>query len=63
MRPAREPTRVEKEMFRKKNNQLVTVIHNYGHGGNGISLSRGTAVHAINLLLNIDNNGLPLSKL
>jgi glycine/D-amino acid oxidase-like deaminating enzyme len=27
------------------------IIHNYGHGGNGIALSRGTAVHAVELLL------------
>ena len=27
------------------------IIHNYGHGGNGIALSRGTAVHAVDLLL------------
>lgn len=28
------------------------IIHNYGHGGNGIALSRGTVLHAIDLLLN-----------
>ena len=33
---------------------LLKIIHNYGHGGNGISLSRGTAVHAVNLMLDAD---------
>lgn len=32
----------------KKNFQ---VVHNYGHGGNGVALSWGTAVHAANLVL------------
>jgi hypothetical protein len=30
------------------------MIHNYGHGGNGIALSRGCAVHAVNLLLDLE---------
>jgi hypothetical protein len=33
------------------NHFFLKIIHNYGHGGNGIALSRGTAVHAVELLL------------
>ena len=51
LRPSREPTRVEKESYNRIDGTNVIVIHNYGHGGNGISLSRGTSVHAVNLLL------------
>lgn len=36
--------RLEKEYLRNK-----TIIHNYGHGGGGVSLSWGTCKHAIEL--------------
>lgn len=32
-------------------NFLIKIIHNYGHGGNGIALSRGTVIDAVDLLL------------
>jgi len=61
LRPHRAPTRVEKESFTNKNNKNVTVIHNYGHGGNGIALCWGTSIHAVRLLA--ENNENVLSKL
>jgi D-aspartate oxidase len=50
LRPHREPYRIEKEIYEIKNKKVI-VIHNYGHGGNGISLSKGTTIDAVNLLL------------
>ncbi|CAF4203863.1 unnamed protein product [Rotaria socialis] len=58
LRPNREPIRVEIETIKHGNKKLL-VVHNYGHGGNGISLSWGTAVDATrlfsSLLLTIDS--------
>ncbi|CAF4288526.1 unnamed protein product [Rotaria socialis] len=58
LRPNREPIRVEIETIKHGNKNLL-VVHNYGHGGNGISLSWGTAVDATrlfsSLLLTIDS--------
>ncbi|CAF1026490.1 unnamed protein product [Adineta ricciae] len=48
LRPNREPIRVETETIKHGNKQLF-IVHNYGHGGNGISLSWGTAVDATRL--------------
>jgi glycine/D-amino acid oxidase-like deaminating enzyme len=45
-RPMRDAgPRVEKEYVGDK-----TIVHNYGHGGNGVILSWGTAAHAVSLL-------------
>lgn len=45
-RPVRsQGPRVEKEIIGSK-----TIIHNYGHGGNGVILSWGTAAYALTLL-------------
>jgi hypothetical protein len=45
-RPVRDlGPRVEKEHIGGK-----TIVHNYGHGGNGVVLSWGTAQHALELL-------------
>ncbi|XP_050395748.1 D-aspartate oxidase isoform X1 [Patella vulgata] len=49
LRPTREPIRVEKELMDFNGNKL-RVVHNYGHGANGISLSWGTAVDAAELV-------------
>jgi len=50
IRPNRKPLRVEAENMSIKG-QKLKVVHNYGHGGNGIALSWGTAVHAAKLVL------------
>ncbi|XP_046549205.1 D-aspartate oxidase-like [Haliotis rubra] len=49
LRPHRVPPRVEPEVIRYGNKSLK-VVHNYGHGTTGISLSWGTAVHAAELV-------------
>ncbi|CAF3601265.1 unnamed protein product [Adineta steineri] len=58
LRPNREPIRVETETIKYGNKQIL-IVHNYGHGGNGISLSWGTAIDAtrrFSSLLNGINN-------
>ena len=52
LRPYREPIRIEKEIYTNNGSKNVTVIHNYGHGANGIALSRGCAIYAVDLLFN-----------
>ncbi|CAF0973945.1 unnamed protein product [Rotaria sp. Silwood1] len=54
LRPNREPIRVETEIIKHGNKKLL-VVHNYGHGGNGISLSWGTAVDAARLFSSLLN--------
>lgn len=47
LRPFRGTVRVEGEVRIGSGRK---VVHNYGHGGHGIALSRGTAVHAASLV-------------
>lgn len=49
MRPVREPIRIERERL-QFGNKTVTVVHNYGHGGNGISLAWGCGKQAARLV-------------
>lgn len=44
LRPHRDPVRVETEII--KGNKI---IHNYGHGGYGVTTAPGTAIYAIKL--------------
>ncbi|HZM76801.1 MAG TPA: FAD-dependent oxidoreductase [Candidatus Limnocylindrales bacterium] len=46
VRPNRPTVRLEKEITARGN----TVIHNYGHGGAGVTMSWGCAEHVLNLL-------------
>ena len=45
LRPFRQPVRVEPDKLSSRK-----VIHNYGHGAHGVSLSWGTALHATDLV-------------
>jgi D-aspartate oxidase len=67
LRPQRQPVRVETELMRNQRNHAssdLKVVHNYGHGGHGITLSWGTAKHATNLVkqLLIDESSSQISS-
>ncbi len=47
LRPCRESVRLEREVI----GEGTTVIHNYGHGGSGVSLSWGCAAEVLALAL------------
>lgn len=51
LRPHRVPVRVEGELV-----SGVRVVHCYGHGGYGVMCAPGTAIHAIEIGLNMLNN-------
>lgn len=50
LRPYRSSVRVECELMNDHQGKLLRVIHNYGHGGYGVSTSPGTASYAVQLL-------------
>ncbi|CAB03970.2 D-aspartate oxidase 1 [Caenorhabditis elegans] len=51
LRPARKTIRIEKvEKKSEKSGKKYTVVHHYGHGGNGFTLGWGTAVEATKLV-------------
>ncbi|XP_070554858.1 D-aspartate oxidase-like isoform X2 [Ptychodera flava] len=52
LRPGRLSVRLEKENV-KFGNRRLKVVHNYGHGGGGISLHWGCAQHAARLVRDI----------
>lgn len=54
LRPHREPLRVEKDILYFPSGALQ-VVHNYGHGAEGISLSWGTGKHAAYLVQEVIN--------
>ncbi|XP_023024937.1 D-amino acid oxidase 1 [Leptinotarsa decemlineata] len=49
LRPHRDPVRVEKEIL-VSHGKSIKVVHNYGHGGYGISTAPGTAIYACQLV-------------
>ena len=54
LRPQRQPIRVETEIIRNSDTNHMKselkVVHNYGHGGHGITYSWGTAKEATKLV-------------
>ena len=51
LRPYREPLRIELEQVSLKGgSQRLPIVHNYGHGGSGLTLGWGTAGDAIALV-------------
>lgn len=49
LRPHRDPVRVEKEVVHV-NHQTMKMVHNYGHGGYGVTTAPGTALYAVKLV-------------
>lgn len=49
LRPHRDPVRVEKEILNLNGNK-IKLVHNYGHGGYGVTTAPGTAIHACQLV-------------
>lgn len=49
LRPGRRNPRVEREVVRLQGRR-VPVVHNYGHGGCGVTLAWGTALDALELV-------------
>ncbi|XP_055310318.1 D-aspartate oxidase isoform X2 [Sitodiplosis mosellana] len=49
LRPYRSSVRVESELLTDSNGQQLRVIHNYGHGGYGVTTAPGTAAYAVQL--------------
>lgn len=49
LRPGRDKVRVELEE-RQYGNKVLKIVHNYGHCGNGITLSVGCAEEAAQLV-------------
>lgn len=52
LRPHRDPVRVESE-FMDTNRGILKIVHNYGHGGYGVTTSPGTAKHAVKIVRDI----------
>lgn len=52
LRPHRDPVRVEKEI-QSYNGNRVKIVHNYGHGGYGVTVAPGTALYACDLVKEI----------
>uniref|UniRef100_U5ESP7 Putative d-aspartate oxidase n=1 Tax=Corethrella appendiculata TaxID=1370023 RepID=U5ESP7_9DIPT len=52
LRPHRDPVRVELELLHSANGMLK-VVHNYGHGGYGVTTAPGTAKYAVNLVKDV----------
>ncbi|XP_062378102.1 D-aspartate oxidase-like isoform X1 [Sardina pilchardus] len=50
LRPGRESPRVEVERLRTAGGREVPLVHNYGHGGWGVTLAWGTALDALGLV-------------
>lgn len=63
LRPARKEVRLETEHLRVEDSEgkpaVLKVVHNYGHGGAGITLHWGCASHAVRLVQDL----LPSPKL
>ena len=63
LRPVRgENVRVERELRRKQNGEFSKIVHSYGQGGSGFTLSYGCAGDVVGLVREIDV-GIPPSSM
>ncbi|XP_077395829.1 D-aspartate oxidase isoform X2 [Festucalex cinctus] len=63
LRPGRRNPRVEREVTRSGGGRGAHVVHNYGHGGNGVTLAWGTALDATSLVRSCLQEMHPQAKL
>lgn len=63
LRPHRSHVRVETEITRDAKDKNVKIIHNYGHGGYGVTTAPGTAKYAVKLATNLLRERHSISKL
>ncbi|XP_043466406.1 D-aspartate oxidase [Leptopilina heterotoma] len=54
LRPGRPQIRLEVEFENNKNSQDFAIIHNYGHGGSGVTLCWGCALNVVEILKNLN---------
>lgn len=52
LRPHRDPVRVEPEV-KSVNGRKIKIVHQYGHGGYGVTVAPGTAIYATKLVRQI----------
>lgn len=50
LRPYRSVVRVEAEMIKDLSGRNMRLVHNYGHGGYGVTTAPGTAKHAVKIV-------------
>lgn len=53
LRPHRDPCRVETEFIDIPNRGVMRLVHNYGHGGYGVTVAPGTAKYAAKLVRDV----------
>ncbi|XP_055309052.1 D-aspartate oxidase-like [Sitodiplosis mosellana] len=59
LRPGRDQVRLERDLFITKRGKQLQMIHNYGHGGSGVTLSYGCAINVadiVNAIMMADTN-------
>ncbi|OWA53166.1 D-aspartate oxidase [Hypsibius exemplaris] len=56
LRPGRPTVRLELEEMQFPGDKVLPVIHNYGHGGNGITLSWGCGRHVARIVQQLEQN-------
>ncbi|KAK2579475.1 hypothetical protein KPH14_010789 [Odynerus spinipes] len=54
LRPGRPRVRLESEIYTTKNGKKCHVIHNYGHGGAGVTLCWGCALDVVEIAKNLN---------
>lgn len=59
LRPHRDPVRVEPEI-RHTQFGSMKIVHNYGHGGYGVTTSPGTSKYAVNILKDLHRSNAKL---
>jgi len=62
VRPSRDPLRLERQVV-TGNGKTLRVVHNYGHGANGVCLAWGTSVQAAKLVKQCVDDLAPPSRL